>query len=94
MLTLSSLKSTFVGAVAIGLLSISALPVCQAIDLPSKQFVYKADSRKLPDVLQDFAATLEIPAVIAEGVDGTVNGKFNLSPKSFLDLMSSAYGLT
>lgn len=94
MLTLSSYKSIFVGAVAIGLLSISTLPVCQAIDLPSKQFVYKADSRKLPDVLQDFAANLEIPAVVAEGVDGTVNGKFNLSPKSFLDLMSSAYGLT
>lgn len=94
MLTLSSYKSTLVGAVALGLLSISALPVCHAIDLPTKQFVYKADSRKLPEVLQDFAATLEIPAVVAEGVDGTVNGKFNLSPKSFLDLMSSAYGLT
>lgn len=65
-----------------------------AIDLPTKQFVYKADSRKLPDVLQDFAASLEIPVIIAEGVDGTVNGKFNLTPKSFLDLMSSAYGLT
>jgi type III secretion protein C len=65
-----------------------------AIDLPTKQFVYKADSRKLPDVLQDFAASLEIPVIIADGVDGTVNGKFNLTPKSFLDLMSSAYGLT
>lgn len=63
-------------------------------ELPTKQFVYKADSRKLPDVLQDFAAALEVPVMVAEGVDGTVNGKFNLSPRSFLDLMSSAYGLT
>ena len=63
-------------------------------ELPKKPFVYKADSRKLPDVLQDLAATMELPITIAEGVDGTVNGKFNLTPASFLDLMSSAYNLT
>lgn len=63
-------------------------------ELPTKPFVYKAESRKLPDVLQDFAATLELPVIVAEGVEGTVNGKFNLTPASFLDLMSSAYGLT
>ena len=66
----------------------------QASDLPAKPFVYKAESRKLPELLQDFAASLSIPVIVAEGVDGTVNGKFNLSPPSFLDLMSSAYGLT
>lgn len=66
----------------------------QASELPSKTFVYKAESRKLPELLQEFAASLSIPIIVAEGVDGTVNGKFNLSPSSFLDLMSSAYGLT
>jgi type III secretion protein C len=65
-----------------------------AAELPKKAFVYKAESRKLPDVLQDLAASIEKPITIAEGVDGTVNGKFNLTPASFLDLMSSAYGLT
>ena len=94
MLNLSICKSHFVGAVAIGLISTITVSVSQATEFPSKQFVYKADSRKLPEVLQDFAASIEIPAVVADGVDGTVNGKFNLSPKSFLDLMSSAYGLT
>lgn len=43
-------------------------------ELPKKPFVYKAESRKLPDVLQDLAATIEMPITIAEGVDGTVNG--------------------
>ena len=66
----------------------------RASDLPAKPFVYKAESRKLPELLQDFAASLSLPVIVAEGVDGTVNGKFNLSPSSFLDLMSSAYGLT
>lgn len=65
-----------------------------AVDLPKKQFVYKADSRKLPEVLQDLASTLQVPLVVADGVDGTVNGKFDLTAPSFLDLMSSAYGLT
>lgn len=74
--------------------SIYAAPSASARELPKKSFVYKADSRKLPDVIQDFAAALEIPVIVAEGVDGTVNGKFNLTPQSFLDLMSSAYSLT
>ena len=68
-------------------------PISSARELPKKPFVYKAESRKLPDVLQDFAASLQLPIAIAEGVDGTVNGKFNLTPTSFLDLMSSAYSL-
>lgn len=65
-----------------------------AAELPHKTFIYKAETRKLPDVLQDFAASLELPIFIAEGVDGTVNGKFHLTPASFLDLMASAYGLS
>lgn len=72
----------------------TSTPDVDASALPAKQFVYKAESRKLPELLQDFAASLAIPVIVAEGVDGTVNGKFNLSPSSFLDLMSSAYGLT
>jgi type III secretion protein C len=65
-----------------------------AVELPKKPFVYKAESRKLSEVLQDFSASVEVPVVIADGVDGIVNGKFNLTPASFLDLMSSAYALT
>lgn len=63
-------------------------------ELPKRPFVYKADSRRLADVLHDFAASMDVPVIVAEGVEGTVNGKFNLTPSSFLDLMSSAYGLT
>jgi len=94
MRTTSCLPKRLILALAsVFLLSHMPLPAFAA-DLPKKQFVYKADSRKLPDVLQDLAATLQIPLVVAEGVDGTVNGKFDLTAPSFLDLMSSAYGLT
>lgn len=94
MLNLSYCRSHFGRVSTTILLSLSTMSLCHAIEFPSKQFIYKAESRKLPEVLQDFAATLDIPSVVADGVEGTVNGKFNLSPKSFLDLMSSAYGLT
>ncbi len=86
-------------AIRYSIVLVSALLLAQtpvlavAKELPKRPFVYKAEARKLPDVLQDFAASLEMPIIIAEGVDGTVNGKFNLTPPSFLDLMSSAYSL-
>lgn len=82
--------ASLVAALAVGTGTICAY----ASDLPNKTFVYKAESRKLSELLQDFAASLSIPVIVADGVEGTVNGKFNLSPSSFLDLMSSAYGLS
>lgn len=94
MLIASTIRVRSILAIAGAALSFVAHGQSQQAELPTKPFIYKADSRKLPEVLQDFAAALEIPVVVADGVDGTVNGKFNLSPRSFLDLMSSAYGLT
>ncbi|MES2831667.1 MAG: type III secretion system outer membrane ring subunit SctC [Pseudomonadota bacterium] len=92
-ITSCSPKRIVVALASLFLLTQLAQPAL-AVDLPKKQFVYKADSRKLPEVLQDLASTLQVPLVVAEGVDGTVNGKFDLTAPSFLDLMSSAYGLT
>jgi type III secretion protein C len=60
---------------------------------PMPRFTYRAENKRLSEVLQDFAASMGLPAVIAEGVEGTVKGDFNSSPEAFLDAVSKAYGL-
>lgn len=57
------------------------------------RFTYRADNKRLSEVLQDFAASQGLPAVIAEGVEGTVKGDFNSPPEVFLEAMGKAYGL-
>ncbi len=57
------------------------------------QFLYRADNKRLADVLQDFAASQGIPAVVADGLDGTVNANFDTKPREFLDSMARAYNM-
>jgi type III secretion protein C len=57
------------------------------------RFVYTATSRRLTDVLRDFAASQSVPAVLADGIDGVVSASFDISPREFLDAMSKAYGI-
>ncbi|WKB51749.1 type III secretion system outer membrane ring subunit SctC [Eleftheria terrae] len=57
------------------------------------RFVYRAEGKRVAEVLQDFAASQGLPAVIAEGVEGLVNANFDTPPGAFLDAMSKAYGL-
>jgi len=61
--------------------------------LGSKRFVYRADGKKLADVLQDFAASQSLPLVVDPGVDGVVNANFNTRPQEFLDAMTRTYGV-
>jgi type III secretion protein C len=58
-----------------------------------RKFTYRADGKKLSEVLQDFAAAQSVPVVIDSGVEGTVNGQFNGTAESFLKAMSKTYGL-
>ena len=58
-----------------------------------RRFVYRAESRRLSDVLQDFAASQGVPAVVGDGVDGVVNASFDSSPQVFLSAIAKAYGL-
>ena len=58
-----------------------------------RRFVYRAESRRLSDVLQDFAASQGVPAVVGDGVDGVVNASFDSSPPVFLSAIAKAYGL-
>ncbi|MDA8445703.1 type III secretion system outer membrane ring subunit SctC [Paracidovorax valerianellae] len=57
------------------------------------RFVYRAENKRISDVLQDFAASRGTPAIVADGVEGVVNANFDLKPREFLDSISRAYNL-
>ena len=58
-----------------------------------KRFVYRAEGRRLADVLQDFAASQGLPSVVGDGVEGVVNASFDTTPENFLSAISKAYGV-
>jgi len=57
------------------------------------RFIYKADGKRLSDVLSDFAAAQSVPAIVDSRVEGVVSGNFATSPREFLDGISRAYSL-
>ncbi|HEU4459577.1 MAG TPA: type III secretion system outer membrane ring subunit SctC [Methylibium sp.] len=57
------------------------------------RFVYRAEGKRLADVLADFAASQGRPAVIDAQVQGVVTGQFDTTPLAFLNATSRAYGL-
>jgi type III secretion protein C len=59
----------------------------------NKKFTYRADSKKLAEVFQDFAASQSVPVVVDAGVEGNVSASFNASADSFLNAMSKTYGV-
>ncbi|WP_431257370.1 type III secretion system outer membrane ring subunit SctC [Roseateles chitinivorans] len=59
----------------------------------SPRFVYKAEGKRVNEVLLDFAASQGLPAVLAEGIDGMVQANFDTTPDKFLDSMNRAYGV-
>lgn len=59
----------------------------------SPRFIYKAEGKRVNEVLLDFAASQGLPAVVAEGVDGVVQANFDTTPDKFLDSMNRAYGV-
>lgn len=58
-----------------------------------KPFTYKADNAQLTDVLQDFAASQQVPVAIDAQVKGRVTAQFNARPEDFLRAVSKAYAL-
>lgn len=76
-------------AMVVGLVATSA----SAARLPRKPFVYDAQQMQIVDLLRDFAGAIGVPIVIADGVTGTVNAKFEIHPAGFLDLLSRSFGL-
>lgn len=70
-----------------------AAPIFGARGFGAKRFVYRAESKRLADVLQDFAASQGLPAVIGDGVEGVVSASFDTTPEGFLNAISKAYGV-
>ena len=58
-----------------------------------KPFVYNAQNLPLADLLRDFAGAQGLSLVVADGVTGTVNASFQLTPEAFLDTIGKAFGL-
>jgi type III secretion protein C len=85
------LLSTLLAATLIA----TAMAPAHAADVPfqSRKFVYRAEGKKLADVLQDFAASQALPLVVDASVDGTINADFNTTPNEFLAAVSRSYGL-
>lgn len=57
------------------------------------RFVYRAEGKRLAEVLQDFAASQSLPVIVADGVEGVVNASFDTPPENFLNAVSKAYGI-
>lgn len=57
------------------------------------RFVYKAENKRVSEVLLDFASSQGLPAVLADGIEGQVQAQFDTTPDKFLDSMSRAYGV-
>jgi type III secretion protein C len=65
----------------------------EAVRWPSPRFVYKAEGKRVSEVLVDFAASQGVAAVVGEGVDGVVRASFDTPPNEFLSAISKAYSL-
>lgn len=57
------------------------------------RFVYRAEGKRVAEVLLDFASSQGLPAVIADGIEGTVQANFDTTPDKFLDAMTRTYGV-
>jgi len=73
--------------------SVITMPASAEAPFSNRKFVYRADGKRVTEVLQDFAAAQSVPIVIDAGVDGTVNAEFNSRPVDFLSAISKSYGL-
>jgi type III secretion protein C len=59
----------------------------------SKNFVYRAENKRLPDVIQDFASSQGLAVITDAALEGTVNVSFNRSPSEFMSTLSKSYGV-
>jgi type III secretion protein C len=63
--------------------------------IPWKQqkFNYIAQNKPLKEFLTEFGASQNITVVAAGDINGTLNGKFNITPQNMLDLVSATFGV-
>lgn len=81
-----------IAALALGIGAAAAPAAAAEIPWKTAKIRYVAEGKSLKEVLRDLAASQGITAAVAPEVEGSVNGRFNLSPQSFLDLLASSFG--
>ena len=83
------------GCLALCLQALLALQLAAASEIRwrTDNFTYVAQDKSLKEFIHDFAADQGLNVVIAQDVEGTVNGKFNLKPQSMLELLANSYGV-
>lgn len=59
----------------------------------TSRFAYRAEGKRVTEVLLDFASSQGLPAVIADGIEGSVQANFDTTPEKFLDAMTRTYGV-
>ena len=57
-----------------------------------EMYVYNAKGKSLKEFLREFGASQGLLVVVANDVDGTINGKFNLRPDSLLEMLAASFG--
>ncbi|QHJ00018.1 EscC/YscC/HrcC family type III secretion system outer membrane ring protein [Xylophilus rhododendri] len=58
----------------------------------SANFKYVVDGKPIREVLRDFGASQGMVVAVAPEVEGSVVGKFDLTPRQFIDLLALSYG--
>jgi type III secretion protein C len=68
--------------------------VAAEIHWRTDNFNYVAQGKPLKDFIREFATSQGVNVVVDPQIEGTVNGKFNLTPQNMLDLLATSFGLT
>ncbi|MBY8606282.1 type III secretion system outer membrane ring subunit SctC [Burkholderia arboris] len=86
----ASLKLCLVLSLALG----EGVRPAIAADVPFRTSVVhiQVEGKDLKDVLRDFAASQGVVASVAGDVHGAVSGRFDMSPRRFLDTLASTFG--
>jgi type III secretion protein C len=90
------MRSRWAASAVLVLVGILALRIAGAAEIVwrTNNFNYIAQGKPLKEMIREFAASQGLNVVIAREVEGTVNGKFNLTPQSMLELLATSFGLT
>lgn len=58
-----------------------------------KNFTYVAQNKNLREFLREFGASQGLTVVVSSEIEGTLNGKFSMSPQSMLELVAATYSV-
>jgi type III secretion protein C len=87
-------KCLIIAVMALGtVLTMTSKTEAAEIRFKNNNFSYLAQNKDLKEFIREFAASQGLVAVVPNDLSGTVNGKFNLTPQSMLDLLATNYGL-